>query len=236
MEKFYGKGLDKELSVLRILDGATLDTKQKEDVLVQIGNLSRKPGSVLKSMHDDLIKEILGDKILEEPVSTEGKKSKKKESSHTEHATAIIGKERDIPYRTAQCCHPTSDDKKIVGVIGQGIVTLHRFDCPEVDKVELERRIPARWSDMPEGNTVNFTIDITFSDRKGMLMRLTQVFYQLGLNIQSFSTDRVDPYTVKNRFIFETEDDDYYIYERLEARLRFEMPEDIRDIQLIHMA
>lgn len=59
LEKHYGKGLDKELSILRIIDGVTLDTKQKEDILVQIGNLSRKPSSVLKNIKDSIVNEIL---------------------------------------------------------------------------------------------------------------------------------------------------------------------------------
>ncbi len=41
------------------MDGKILDTKQKEDVLVQLGNLSRKPVSIVKALSDTIIKEAL---------------------------------------------------------------------------------------------------------------------------------------------------------------------------------
>jgi len=216
------------------MDGAVLDTRQKEDVLVQIGNLSRKPGSVLKAMHDDLIKEILGEKIVE---SHDKKKSSRKKDDiepPDDIPKIIIGKERDIPYRLAQCCHPRPEDAKIVGVIGQGIVTVHRFDCEEVDKVDLERRIPARWSHLPEKNTVTFTIEATFHDKRGILMTFTQIFYRLGLDIKGIHSESISDHQIKNTFTLETEDDDYYIYDRLEARIRFEVPE-VTELKLISM-
>ena len=58
LEHNYGRVLDKDLSILRNLDGHMLDTKQKEDVLVQIGNLSRKPSSILRALHDDALRSL----------------------------------------------------------------------------------------------------------------------------------------------------------------------------------
>lgn len=54
--------MDKDFSILKHLDGKSLDTKQKEDVLVQLGNLSRKPISILRALNDTIIKEALGEK------------------------------------------------------------------------------------------------------------------------------------------------------------------------------
>lgn len=34
--------------------------KEREDVLVQLGNLSRKPGSILRVIHDEVIETELG--------------------------------------------------------------------------------------------------------------------------------------------------------------------------------
>jgi hypothetical protein len=48
MHKYYGITLDKELSILKNIDGKILDTKEKEDILVQIGNLSRKPVTIAR--------------------------------------------------------------------------------------------------------------------------------------------------------------------------------------------
>jgi (p)ppGpp synthase/HD superfamily hydrolase len=52
LQKHFGKGLDKDMSLLKVIDGRELDTKGKEDLLVQIGNLSRKPGSVIRAIRE----------------------------------------------------------------------------------------------------------------------------------------------------------------------------------------
>ena len=95
------------------MDGKILDSKQKDDVLVQIGNLSRKPTSLLKSIHDDVIKQQLGERLT--PIETTNEpKAQKKESTNTDDISIIIGKERNIPYKMAKCCETVAGVSKIV--------------------------------------------------------------------------------------------------------------------------
>lgn len=234
LERNYGNGLDKELSILKNVDGKILDTKQKEDILVQLGNLSRKPGSILKAIHDDIIKQQLGTSRVQE----EKKKAKKAplsiEKEDDTNATIIIGKERDIPYRLAQCCHPTPQDERIVGVIGQGIITIHTISCPNVTKVELERRIPAYWSNHESKTGVSFEMECIVKDRRGILMELSEIFYHMGLDVHNISADSMENGTTKIVTNLRTDEDDYYIYDRLESRLRFEIPE-LQSIKLVSM-
>jgi (p)ppGpp synthase/HD superfamily hydrolase len=91
-----------------VVDGKTLDMKEKEDVLVQIGNLSRKPGSLLKSLNDVTIKSHFSEKIVESKTQIR-KRAPKPISEEIE--SVIIGRERDIPYKFAHCCEPKSGDK-----------------------------------------------------------------------------------------------------------------------------
>lgn len=132
---------------------------------MQIGNLSRKPSSVLKAIHDSYIYEILGERIDEIPEKKE--KITEKNLENTEKtAEVVIGKERDIPHKFAQCCQPTPASKKIIGIIGHGQVTIHKFDCPEVEKTDIDRRITARWSTDSEKQTLTLKIEVQFRDKK----------------------------------------------------------------------
>jgi guanosine-3',5'-bis(diphosphate) 3'-pyrophosphohydrolase len=231
LEKYYGNGLDKELSILKNVDGNILDTKQKEDILVQIGNLSRKPGSLLKSIHDDIIRQQLWERTDEEKLQALKKPKTKKKILNDDipqsEITAIIGRERGIPYRIAKCCHPTPIDPRIVWVIGQGIITLHTSDCINIKKVELERRIPAYWSNQKSEGGISFEIECIVRDRRGILMELAETFYNMGLDVQHISADSLGNGTTTVKATLKTEDEDYYIYDRLESRLRFEIPEII---------
>ena len=234
LEKNYGKGLDKELSILKNVDGAVLDTKQKEDILVQIGNLSRKPSSVLKVISDHIISEVLGEKISETPEKKE--KTEKKPENFSENSTEIlIGKEKNIPHKIAQCCHPTPETKKIIGAIGQGTVTIHALDCPNVEKIALDRRIPAQWANQPpEKDKITIVMEVIFKDKRGILMRLTEHFYNFNINVLDFKIEPIGGGLVKDIFTLETENDDYYIFERLEQRLKFDIPE-ITEMNLLSL-
>lgn len=164
LEKYYNKGLDKELSILKNVDGNILDTKKKEDYLVQIGNLSLKPGNLLKNISDSIIREQLGEK--QEEIIEKKEKIEKKSDENSEGVELIIGKERNIPHRIAQCCQPNSSHRHIVGVIGQGIVTIHAFDCENLEKIDLDRRIPAEWSNQIRDKKITLHIEIIFHDKK----------------------------------------------------------------------
>ena len=65
-------------------------------------------------------------------------------------------------------------------------------------------------------------------------MELTQIFYSLGLNIKTFATTEKGAGFATNIFMLETESDDYYIYERLEAKILFSMT-DVTEMKLLEM-
>lgn len=114
------------------------------------------------------------------------------------------------------------------------MVTIHTLECPNLEKIDIERRIPARWETDTENLSVTFTIECIFQDKKGILMRLSQLFYQFGLNIMSFHTETLEHNMIKDVFTLTTDQDDYYIFERLENRMKFEIPE-IQEITLLEM-
>jgi GTP pyrophosphokinase len=146
----------------------------------------------------------------------------------------IIGKARDIPYKIAKCCEPTHENRRIVGAIGQGIITIHRVDCDNVTKIELERRMLAKWSDDTEDSGIVFDIECTLRDKRGLLMELTTLLFHMGISIRSVTTEDIGSGQVRDIFTLEYSEDDYYIYDRLEARFRFEIDELI-DMRLISM-
>ena len=234
LKKNYDYALDKELSILKNIDGHNLDTKKKEDVLVQLGNLSRKPSSILRAIHDEIIHSELGMK-KSEILETKSEKPKKSEKKVHEEVSVIIGKERDIPYKFAQCCNPTVTDRRIVWAIGQWIVTIHTIECENVSKIGIDRRIPVRWSDDKENNSIIFVMECDFRDKKWLLLEITKILYNAWVNIKDISSQILENGIVRDRFTLEIEDEDYYIYERIDARMRFDIAELV-ETRLISMS
>lgn len=209
-----------------------LDTKQKEDVLVQVGNLSRKPSSILRAIHDDVIRELFGTERKIDTKEESLPKEKKTKSSDDEEITVIIGKERDIPYKFAHCCSPVPPEK-IMGYIGTGEITIHRFDCPNIERIQPDRRMPAQWSNA-QTDGVTLEVECVFHDKLGLLRQVTDILYQAGINIESLTTSKLPNGDVSDRFILHSDEEDYYIYDRLVERFRFAIPEFV-DMKLISM-
>jgi guanosine-3',5'-bis(diphosphate) 3'-pyrophosphohydrolase len=235
LTKNYDHGLDKELSILKNIDGHTLGMKERDDILVQLWNLSRKPTSVLKAIHDEFIQAELGERIIDEKSETEKKKIPlSEESNGSDDVYVIVGKTRNIPYKMAKCCEPTRNDRKIVWAIGQWIITIHRVDCSNIQKVELERRMLAKWSDDTSNSGIRLEIECIFKDKRWLLMEVTTLLYHMGISIRSINAEDIGWDRARDTFVLDYNEDDYYIYDRLEARFRFEIRELI-DIKLISM-
>lgn len=77
-------------------------------------------------------------------------------------------------------------------------------------------------------------MEITFRDRRGILRELTEIFYQFGLNIEGMRVETDVHGIVKDFFVVSSPEEDYYIFERLIERVRFEIPEMI-DAKLISL-
>jgi (p)ppGpp synthase/HD superfamily hydrolase len=46
------------------------------------------------------------------------------------------------------------------------MITIHRFDCENISKIELERRMLAKWSDDDTDSGIVFGIEVILSDKK----------------------------------------------------------------------
>lgn len=77
-------------------------------------------------------------------------------------------------------------------------------------------------------------MECTVLDRRGILRDIANTVYTMGLNVLEISSHKPGPKTTMIKLLLETPEDDYYIFERLEARFRFEIPE-IQEIKLISM-
>lgn len=65
-------------------------------------------------------------------------------------------------------------------------------------------------------------------------MEITTLLFQMGLSVKSVTTEDIGNNQAKDIFTLEYSEDDYYIYDRLEARMRFDIKELI-EMKLISM-
>jgi GTP pyrophosphokinase len=99
----------------------------------------------------------------------------------------------DLMTQMARCCKPVPYDA-IVGYITKGRgVTVHRQDCPVVQKMDPAHRarlVDVAWADAQTDSRFLVDIHVLAADRKGLLRDISSVFANaeidvLGVNTQS---------------------------------------------------
>ncbi len=51
-------------------------------------------------------------------------------------------------YKRANCCKPVKDDSICGYYSYNGVMIVHKMDCPNLEKVEEARRVPLKWKDI----------------------------------------------------------------------------------------
>lgn len=64
--------------------------KEREDVLVQLGNLSRKPISILRVLQEEIIRSELGERKIDEKDTLGKKKSQEEKSNEVQDGAYVI--------------------------------------------------------------------------------------------------------------------------------------------------
>lgn len=224
LQRNYWVQLDKDLSILKNIDWRILDTKEKEDVLVQIWNLSRKPVSVVRWINEwwnTILKRIA--------ESEENQKTKKITTSKLATSDEIlIWWEKNIPYKIANCCNPKVWDK-IVWYLTRMWVTIHKINCPSLKKWNIERFISACfWDDINQKDLwVTLKVEMLFYNKIWVLRKLTEIFYKMNINIEEIISVKVWDDKVRNVMLLESKFEDYYIFERLIERISLTIDEFI---------
>jgi GTP pyrophosphokinase len=113
----------------------------------------------------------------------------------------------DILVKLARCCTPVPGDK-IVGFITRGSgVSVHQFDCHNVQSLlkEPERMIDVDWA--PTSKSLFLVqIQIEALDRSGLLSDVTRVLSEHHVNILSAPVNTSSDRLAISRFVFEMGD------------------------------
>jgi GTP pyrophosphokinase len=90
--------------------------------------------------------------------------------------------EADILVKFAKCCTPVPGDA-IVGFISRGHgVVIHQRECPKALDLDPLRRVEVAWDD--EARTLRpVAVQVTCSDRPGLLAAISKSFTEHGVNI-----------------------------------------------------
>ena len=148
-----------------------------------------------------IVNKLLPEKPLEEtPVAKVVKPPK-------EHKGITIRGIDNVLYHTAKCCFPIPGDG-LIGFVTRGRgVTIHRKDCPNVDRLALDnaRLVDVAWKAAGDATSpVKLLIEAV--DKPGILASLSAVISSVDVNISNATVNSTEDKKSHITFILEVKD------------------------------
>ncbi len=164
----------------------------EEDMFAAVGYGGISPKQIVTRLTDKwrFDKELEEEKLVKDAV----KDVKTQEPPRKTNTGVKVKGVDNLLIRLARCCNPVPGDD-IVGFITKGRgVSIHREDCPNIQREEAENRLlPVEWEAHGENRkNYNVDIEITGYDRRGLFNEVLQAVTESKTNVSAVSgrTDR----------------------------------------------
>jgi len=152
-----------------------LGLKSQDQLYEQVGSGGLTISKVMDYFEVAKIKKSVSSKMVSKIVDTFSRKGSQ---------GILVGGNDDLMVRFARCCNPIPGDD-IIGFVTRGRgISVHRTDCPNVRLFsdDEERTIDVSWENSEQKKYL-VTLEITGSDRTGLLQDISKVFSEYQINI-----------------------------------------------------
>lgn len=187
--------LDADYSILRDYKQRDLGKKEREQLLIRVGNGSVSSSAVVNNLFN--LEELVSQKIPRKRLPKAAK-----EATYRADEVLIEGV-GGIATEFAKCCKPKPGDK-IFAVMGRKGALIHKENCKQISRSNPERRLQAYFAgDAPQLKLVKIAIDGV--NRVGFLRDIAAKVAELGINIVDVNYLKVDKHQAKREFTLEIE-------------------------------
>ncbi|MDD3646194.1 MAG: RelA/SpoT family protein [Candidatus Gracilibacteria bacterium] len=222
-EKASMPSMDKEMSVLKNIDGKNYTIEERCQILEQIGNFSITPASVFKRIlkYQNKLTVNKGAKEESEGIIEEDIGRRK----------IVVGGEENLEYKIGNCCKRKIPKRIVAHINGKGIITIHKRDCKVIETVNKDRLLSAY---LPGDENEYLHVDIIFTvlNKKGVLKNLSDIIYAMDINIDGINFNKTGKIKGDLVLTLEIPDYDYLILDRLVERVKNNLGHDLVGYQI----
>lgn len=158
--------------------------------LATIGHGGLKEGQIVNRMYEEYKKDHIVPMTDEQILGTIDENKQQNRQKRSKSGIVVKGL-YDVAVHFSKCCSPVPGDE-IIGFVTRGRgVSIHRTDCINIinlSGLEKARLIEAEWQkDAVEENLGEYLAEIKIycNDRAGLLVDITKIFTERGININA---------------------------------------------------
>jgi len=219
LEKTGLDALDKDMTVLKILDGREFNVEERLQLLEQVWNFSITPASLLRRILRQLkIRPESQRKSKTLPQKIKGYFDSS--SSNNTDKDIVIGGEKGLDYRVCKdCCSKYIPDQIVAHINSKWTFVIHKRSCKILKWVNAERLIPA-FIEGNENDTIFFKLNFFLKNKVWALKIISETLFSMGINIDEIHSKKLSAKETKVTLSIEVLDYDYLIIDRLVERFK----------------
>lgn len=220
LEKFWFEKLDKELSVLKNIDGKTLNLEERWTIIEQVWDFSYPASTILRKIQK--AKDPHFDKKEKKETVENIPENEEKQTKQT----LIIGWEVWLDYKTCTCCKKKFTSDIVAHINNKWIITVHKRDCKILDEVNKDRLLTA-YIDWEKEESIIYKISFIVKNKIWVLKDLTETVYSMKVDVDAINTEKIG--NSQRKIILELKilDYEYMIIDRLLDRLQLNLWENL---------
>ncbi len=148
-------------------------------------------------------------RLLPEDVKKKEIKPHKTGKTEKSFTGVVIDDESNYMVNFGKCCNPLPGED-IIGFITRGKgVTVHSVNCKNIPNLDPERLINVKWDESNVGKRI-VKLKVIAKDRKGLLLEMTNVISDIGLNITNVHIDTTEDGRAISYFYIEMKSSNEY--------------------------
>ncbi len=214
LEKFSLPLLDKELTILKILDDREHSLDDRLNLLEQIWNFSVNPSAIVRKILKT--KKIISRKEVKDDI-----KNILNSSNWNKKENIVIWWEKWIDYKICKKCIWGSiiPEKIVWHINSKWNITVHDRSCTILDNVNKERLLSA-YREWEEDNNIVVSLNFIFLDKIWVLKDLSEIIFSMWINVDEIVSKKIDLRRHEIKMKLDIPDYDYLIVDRLVDRVR----------------
>jgi len=229
LEKSWLWTFDKDLSILKIIDGASYKMEDRLWLLEQIWNFSITPSSLMrKILKTQNAISVQDKKIIIDP------KWKKITEIVEKEKRIIVWWDKNLKYKIAFCCKKKKLNKIVAHINSSSVISVHDIDCKILENVNKDRLLPA-YIEWEREDLILAKIRLEFIDKIWILNSITQILLNMNINISEITQKTSVKWNKEIILLVEIKDYDYLIIDRLVDRISLKLGNNLLEKSVLEI-
>jgi (p)ppGpp synthase/HD superfamily hydrolase len=220
LEKLNLPPLDKDYSILKVVDWKENNMEDRKRILERIWNFSISVWSVVKKIYK-FCEKNKHKKISESKICDTKLKAEK----------IIVWDDENLSYKKCKICKPVIWDKIVWYISTKWQITIHKIDCSILQEGNKDRYLPA-YFEWQEEEKISFDLILTVKNRKWIIKDIWEIAYNMDLDILNLRTEKPNIIEWKIYLSLEYLWIDFFIMDRFTERLKIKLKNTIENIEI----